>query len=109
MTKDREMLGWAEVQGWAPGNGKIRITESTAIGIERDGIPAFLSIHWCDVNVETISPLTVRGVSHVGDVLTIPGYWDAIQCGEMPTDLPATTVREPILIGVPVGNMGARG
>lgn len=103
-----ELLGWAEAVGEARGDGKLWVVDPTLIGIERDGVTAHVSIHWCDVNIEVRPPMEPHFVK-IGSVFTIPGEWDAITCGPAAGGLPPVTVRNPVLITMLPGSLGAKG
>jgi hypothetical protein len=81
------------------------------IQVEADGMPRDVSIHWCDVNVETRVPIMgqiFREVK-VGDMVTVFRYGSPmIQVGPMPGPLPPVTVKS-VAVGVPVGQLGAIG
>ena len=103
-----KLLGWAECVGHARGDGKIWIDDPTTVMIEEAGETRFLSVHWCDVNVEVRNPVEVQKVTP-GMFITLPGNWPAITCGPAAGGLPPVTVRSPIKVGVPVGAIGGRG
>lgn len=102
------LLGWAEVQGQARGDGCLWVEEQTIIQLEHDGTVAFLSIHWCDVNVELRSEVE-RAQVKFGEVMTLPGDWEAMRVGPAAGGLPPVTVRQSVSIGIPVGNFGLMG
>ena len=108
LDESEQLLGWAEVIGQARGDGKIWVERATEIVIETSGVPHYLSVHWCDVNVETRSVIESAFVK-VGNSLHIPADWSAIICGPAAGGLPAVTVRSPITIGVPVGSFSGVG
>lgn len=108
MDADRRMLGWAEVEAEARGDGKLWVAPATFLPIDRAGTVAYLSIHWCDVNVE-ITQVTDAQRVVPGQALGLPGEWPAITVGDAAGGLPTVTVRDPIMIGVPVGALGGRG
>ncbi len=100
-----EMLGWAEVYADMFGDGNLTVARPTVIPIEQEGLLAFTSVHWCDVNVEIRTPTPHRAVS-VGHHVNIPAPWVAIVVGPPAGGLPPITVRTPIEIGLPVGQLG---
>ncbi len=102
-----QLLGWAEAQGEARGDGKLWVSGPTLVGIERDGETAYLSVHWCDVNVE-IRSVIERTLVQPGKIFRLPGEWPAITCGPAAGGLPPVTVRSPVSIDVPLGAMGVR-
>jgi hypothetical protein len=108
MNEQEEILGWAEVMAEARGDGKLWVAEPTMVLIEKDGVTRYFSSHWCDVNVElrhVVEPKQVK----FGEMLEIPGELAIITVGPAAGGLPSVTVREPIRIGIPVGNLGAKG
>lgn len=100
-----QLLGWAEAEGHARGDGKLWVNAPTLVPIELAGTPAVLSVHWCDVNVEIRSDVE-RAKVNAGDMLTLPGNWPAVTCGPAAGGLPPVTVRSAVTLGVPVGAMG---
>ncbi len=100
------LLGWAEAEGVAYGDGKLTVAHPVLLGIEQRGRPAMLSVHWADVNVEIRSAMDRADVK-AGDVFQIPAPWAAITVGPMATGLPPVTVSSPVRIVVPVGGLGA--
>jgi hypothetical protein len=108
LGRKEELLGWAEAVGEARGDGKIWISEPTLVLVEQDGTAMYLSMHWCDVNVEIRSLIEQHPVKQ-GDVFNLPGEMVAFVCGPAAGGLPPVTVRNAINIGIPVGSLGARG
>lgn len=107
MDADLRLLAWTEVQGEARGDGALWVKAPTLAGVEAAGVPAWLSVHWADVNVEARSRFDHRAVS-VGEVLTLA--WPSapiLTVGPMPEALPPVTVRAPIRVAMPVGALGA--
>jgi hypothetical protein len=105
---DEQLLGWAEVQAEARGDGKLWVDPPTFVAIERDGVVNYLSVHWCDVNVE-IRSVVERARVTLGQLFELPGQWAAITCGPAAGGLPSVTVRSPVAVQVPVGAFGAKG
>lgn len=103
-----ELIGWAEAAGQARGDGKLWVEEPTLVMIERDAVIAYLSVHWCDVNVEIRSAVELAKVT-AGQLLRLPGDWEAIVVGPAAGGLPSVTVRTPVEVRVPVGAFGAKG
>lgn len=103
-----QLIGWAEVSGQARGDGKLWVEEPTLVMIERDGVIAYLSVHWCDVNVEIRSAIERAAVT-AGQLLRLPGDWEAIAVGPAAGGLPSVTVRTPVEVRIPVGTIGAKG
>lgn len=100
-----ELLGWAQVLGHARGDGIIWIEDATQVPVDVKGTLAFVSVHWCDVNVELRHPVESIEISPE-NYYAIPGGIPAIVCGPAAGGLPSVTVRTPINLGVPVGSMG---
>ena len=107
LNEQEEMLGWAEAVGHARGDGKIWVDAPTQVFIEESGVVFYLSVHWCDVNVEIRSRVDPASVIK-NNMLELPGDWPAITCGPAAGGLPPVTVRAPIVIGIPVGAMGLK-
>ena len=107
LDADQVLLGWAEVEGHARGDGKIWVNAPTVLPITDPGKPKYVSVHWCDVNVEIRSEIADIAQVVVGDTITLPGEWAAITCGPAAGGLPPVTVRSNVEIGVPVGALGA--
>ncbi len=103
-----ELLGWGEALAGARGDGKLWIDEPMAIFIEQPGVPAFLSRHWCDLNVEVRSAMDVLMPVTAGQVWKTPANWEVITVGPAAGGLPPVTVRGPVSIAVPVGALAAR-
>jgi hypothetical protein len=101
------LLGAAVVQAEIRGDGKLWAPGPLAIQGERSGVATVLSLHWCDVNVETRVPIAVT-VTAGSRVPIYPVASPLITVGPMAGHLPAVTVGS-VSIGVPVGALGARG
>ena len=103
-----QLLGWAEALGEARGDGALWVWAPTNIGIEVNGILTHVSVHWCDVNVEVrvvAAPQTVT----LGQVITLPGNWEAMRCGPAAGGLPPVTVRTPVSVGLLAGSLVGKG
>ena len=103
-----ELLGWAEIAGEARGDGKIWISDPTRILIEQEGMLSYNSFHWCDINVEIRSIVESQRVK-VGDCIVLPGELVAFTLGPAAGGLPPVTVKNPVTIGIPVGQLGVKG
>lgn len=99
------LLGWAEVQAEMRGDGCLTVDAPTLVPVDDSGVPAWLSVHWCDVNVETRSRIETSKV-RTGDMFTVPGPWVAITVGAPAGGLPPVTVRSAIRVAVPTGVLG---
>ncbi len=109
LTADQILLGWAEVQALARGDGQLWCQAPVLVGIEAAGALTWLSVHWADVNVETRTACDGRAV-HPGQIVTVFPHASPILCvGPMPGYLPPVTVHGPVALAVPLGQMGAIG
>lgn len=102
-----ELIGWTTVYADARGDGQLWSPGAVSIVAERAGFVTTLSLHWCDLHVETRVPLSAAVVA--GQRVTV--YADAtpmLTVGPMPGPLPAVTVGS-VAVAVPVGAVGARG
>ena len=108
LDADEGMLGWGEAMALARGDGTLWVEAPTPVYIERDGKPTYVSVHWCDVNVEIRSVIDFHKAIPAGNVMAMPGDWTAITVGPAAGGLPPVTVREPVTVGIPVGALGAR-
>jgi hypothetical protein len=107
LDPDGRMLGWAEVQGVARGNGAIWMNHDAAIIIRQAGVPSRLSVHWCDVNCEySVAFPGVQG-AEVGSFVTITAEGPLWTVGPAAGGLPPVEV-ESTVIGIPVGSLGMR-
>ena len=89
----------------ARGDGCLSTRTPIPIYVDVAGACAALSIHWCDLNVEVRVPPPIVDVTVGMTVLLQPGR--LIKAGEMPTQLPPVTLRQPTVVSVAVGTMGA--
>jgi hypothetical protein len=102
---DGKLLGWTEHAPLLLGDGTLRAAGPVVIPVEEAGVTAFVSTHWCDVNVETRV--------HAGTLTVAPGFQYAcfrykdviVRVGEAATGLPPVTVKSHTVISVPVGSM----
>lgn len=102
LDANNELLGWTEVQGQIPGDGKLWC-QSLSFVPSRDGFCATLSTHWCDLNVEIRVPFG-GPVSAGIPVVVSAGPFALITVGPMATGLPPVTVGS-VAVGVPVGSL----
>jgi hypothetical protein len=108
LTEEHRLLGWVEHGASIRGDGCLRANGPVSIPISESGQVVMVSLHWCDVNVETRIPLHVW--VEPGVALTVfPDQAPMITVGLMPGPLPAVTVGRPIAVSIPVGALGARG
>lgn len=103
--KDR-LLGWTEIAAEARGDGQLWAKGQGLVGIEAEGTPEWLSVHWADVNVEERHQFHYDKVA-VGEVLTLQWPHAIFTVGLMPSSLPPVTVRAPITVAMPAGALGA--
>ena len=101
------LLGWSEVMAVARGDGRLWSPGPVSIYAEQSGASTELSVHWCDVNVETRVPFTVS-VAQGHDVIVAPQAVPLLVVGSPAGGLPAVTVRRRVAVSVPVGTLGAR-
>jgi len=97
------LLAWAEVWAEARGDGRLWADGTYPALVEQDGTPAWLSIHWADVNVEVRLPYDKPAV-HAGETIALswaPSH--VLYVGEAAGGLPPVTVRSAVTVGVPVG------
>ena len=88
------------------GDGCLRAAGPVVVTVAQTGCPAVLSLHWCDVNVETRIAAPVPWVT-TGQVVTLFDR-DAplIVVGPMPASLPPIVVGA-VTVAVPAGGLGA--
>jgi hypothetical protein len=114
LTASGELLGWTRVRAQAKpqsngGSCPFWALEPTAFPIETAGTATQISVHWADLDVARVFPIE--------PIETIVGQWAQwawlepvwLVAGQRDVPLPMTCERESIVIGVPVGVMGARG
>lgn len=103
------LLGWVEHRALLRGDGMLRASGPVVIPIEAEGQPAQVSVHWCEVNVETRSSVdgAVPPVK-IGDSLSVYGLNTVlIAVGPQANGLPPVTVRRRLEVAVPTGGLGA--
>jgi hypothetical protein len=109
LTADNEILGWVEHEAVARGDGCLRATAPVIIIADAPGAPAHLSVHWCELNVETRYP-TPDAIVKARDVCPIFAPGDAIvKLDAPPVGLPAVSTKGHVSLGIPVGAIGASG
>lgn len=103
------LLGWTESMAVAQGDGQLRATEPVVIAVDIQGVPETVSVHWPDVNVETRVPWPGPTEVHAGDMVTVYEVGKPVMVvGPMPDVLAPVTVKTPISVGVPVGDLVGR-
>lgn len=110
------LLAWAEVYATARpqdrgGSCPFFADVPTRFIIERSGVAAKTSIHWCDLDVARVQKILgdpqpviagqVVNYHWIEPVWLVPGMRDI--------PLPPVTVRAPVQVGVPVGTLAAIG
>jgi hypothetical protein len=101
-----QMLGAVVHHAAIKGDGCLRASGPVVITAERDGLPAFVSTHWCDVHVETRVPFVFVPVK-AGRVVSIAAKnAPLLVVGVPPVDLQPITVGSSA-VSIPVGSLGA--
>lgn len=109
-----ELLAWAEVVAEARPQGRPRSTPfvalaHTSFGIEANGIATQLAVHWADLDVARLTPLMEPVPVQVGQVFTF-AWWEPVwmvEGSKVDVPLPPVTVRAPVKVAVPVGDLNA--
>jgi hypothetical protein len=115
LNSEGVLLSWCEVMGEARPAGRPLPTPFVArvpsmFVIERDGIASQVVIHWADLDLVRVSPLTPARVQ-IGQVLRfdwIEPVW-MVEGSKVDVPLPSVTVRRAVQIAPPTGNLGAVG
>lgn len=103
------LLGWVSHEAAMRGDGMLRAAGVVSVPIESSGRPMVVSLHWADLNVESRvpwpsdAPETVKAGESVA---LFTNDAPVIKLGEPPVGLPAVTLRKPVEVTVPVGQMG---
>jgi hypothetical protein len=105
LDSSNRLLAWADIQAYAKGDGKLWARREISAPVVLDGTPAYLSLHWADLNVESRRALSI-GQVHVGQAVMLCEKGPIWTFGAPPAGLPAVTVGHQV-IHVPVGQMGA--
>lgn len=100
------LLGWCDVQAVARGDGALWSPGPVAVPVDVSGQAAWLSTHWCDVNIETRVPCPVQCVAG-GEVVVASTAAPLIRVGPAAGGLPPVTLRRRLTVTVPVGAVGA--
>jgi hypothetical protein len=109
-----ELLAWAPVYASARPHPRgascpLKPQGPTTFVIERDGIAAQVSVHWCHYDVARVQAIAEPVAVTAGQVFTfmwIEPVWLVPGMRDVP--LPAVTERGPVLVGPPAGGMMAR-
>lgn len=109
ITAENELLGWVEHGAVARGDGCLRSAGPVFIVVDAPGVPAALSIHWCELHVETRYPCPPGSV-RVGEVVALfPAGDPMVTLGKPPVGLPAVSTKHAVSLGIPPGSLGAVG
>lgn len=101
------MLGAVVHHARIKGDGCVRAAGPVVMGMARAGIPSVLSVHWCDVHVETRVPLALPSVMPGQIVEVCAAGAPLMVVGPMPGPLPPVE-QSGAVVPVPVGGLGAR-
>ena len=111
MTKDDQLLSWAEVHAEArpqPGRASCPFFAPgpTLFVIDAEGVAFKYTVHWCDLDIARERLLLTPTLVPVGAQMrfdwTEPVWLTA---GSQHIVLPAVTLRGPVLVGPPTGNL----
>lgn len=114
LTESDELLAWAEVYAeprpQAPRGASCPwwSVAPTTFPVERDGLAAKISVHWCDLDVARVQVLMGDTPVQVGQVFTlnwIEPIW--LVPGMRNVPLPTVTVRKSVTLQVPTGQLAA--
>lgn len=114
LDEEDELLAWATVYGTArpqarAGSCPFFPTEPTSFLIEREGLAARISVHWCDLDVARqqalVEPVAVAPGQRFSFAWIEP-VW--LVAGMRDVPLPPVTVRAPVAVGVPTGSVTAK-
>jgi hypothetical protein len=116
LTDDGALLGWTTQMAESKPQGRPRSTPFKAVGpstfeIEQDGIATQLAVHWHDLDVARLSPMTFPTEVKKGQVMAfhwIEPVW-MIKGSEQPVPLPPVTLRKKVVISPPPAMLGAVG
>ncbi len=110
MADGGQMLGWAEAQGHARGDGKIWVESDVLVAIIEDGYWDYISAHWADVNIEVRNRVPEGPIELIkGSVIPIKAPWPVFSLGEPAGGLPPVVVTSNVKITVPTGSMNPIG
>jgi hypothetical protein len=109
LDRQNKLLGWTEHHAQVRGDGCLRSSGPVVVPIETSGAPAFVSLHWADVNVETRIPCPEVFIQSGNSLLVFADGAPMVTLGVPPVGLPPVTVGRPVSITVPVGQLGSRG
>ena len=115
LTEADEILAWAEV--YAEPRPQPRAAAAcpwwpvwpTAFPIERVGLAAKITVHWCDLDLSRVQAIIEPTPVQPGQVFNfswIEPIW--LVAGMKDVPLPTVTVRQSVTLAVPVGGMTAK-
>jgi hypothetical protein len=116
LTDDGALLGWTTQMAESKPQGRPRSTPFRAVGpstfdIERDGRATQIAVHWHDLDVARLSPISMPMDVKAGQQVQfhwIEPVW-MIKGSEQPVPLPPVTLRKKVVISPPPARMGAVG
>lgn len=109
LTADNRLLGWVEHQAVMQGDGCLRSSGPVIIEVDEPGEPACISIHWCELHVETRVPCPPGEVKPKDKCAIFASQMPMVNMGEPPVGLPPVTVKSPVRITIPPGQLGVSG
>ena len=110
-----ELLAWATVYARpTPQEGRASCpfyaASPTTFLVERNGTATRIAVHWCDLDIARLAQVSEPTPMTVGQSYTwtwIEPVW--LVAGMKDVPLPAVTVRDSQVIGVPAGGIGITG
>ena len=113
LDAEHTLLGWQElyppdVRSTGRASCGFFAKESTPIPIEQSGVAAYLTVHWCDLDVARIVPLpepTPVDAGQVAQWAWIEPVW--LVSGMRDVPMPPVTVRSSVALNPPSGTLTA--
>jgi hypothetical protein len=103
-----QLLGSAVHHAQIKGDGCLRAAGPVVIPVEQAGAPAWVSVHWCDVHVETRTPSPWTSSVRPGELIPVCDLGHPMMIvGPIPDRLPPITVGA-VAIGMLAGGIGSR-
>lgn len=108
LDADNRLLGWAAVPGHMPGDRCLWVRGNHPVKLTAEGTPAFLSVHWCDLGVQSRMAWTGAPVGQSHILLL---HWDGpvMRFASDEGPLPGVTVEAPVALETPTGNLSGTG
>lgn len=108
LDREQQLLAWAEVWLETRGDGALWATRPRVAPVERAGTPCELSIHLADINYEVLPrPSFAHKAVEPGDQIVLDWrHQPVVKFGDPPQNLPPVTVRQSVVVGIPVGDLG---